>query len=263
MNRVQSRKSLIQAQVSIIVKKALTLALLVLSFPISAAASEYQCPIEVDSELELTAEALTITQEDSVLRLANGVATIDGTTFALDAEQAAAAQAYEAQVRQTVPPLVDLVSESLRLATVAIKGAFTSFYDGNPPADLIQAYDDLEAGVGDMVSRDGDNVTVRYGVQESMERIEPLIAGVVSESVAAMTTSLISLVFSSERDMASLTADAEALTQQIESELAEREAYIEQKADILCREMTALEASEDALHALVPEFEPWQITRMK
>jgi len=69
-------------------------------------------------------------------------------------------------------------------------------FNGKPPQDLVASFEQLELGVSEMISRNDGTVNLKYGVEETFARIEPLVQNALAESVAAMTRSIMAMMFS-------------------------------------------------------------------
>ncbi len=222
--------------------------------------SAIECNVDLKGVVTLNESDLVITQNDRSFRIEDGLVYVDDQEVLLNEMQAALVEEYESQLRQTIPPIVDLVVESLTLASVAIKLAFSELFSGSPPDALIAAFDELDAGVQNVVSRDGETTVVRQGVAESLEYLEPLVQKTIASSIAAMSEALlVSLFTGKQTDAAKMAEDAQAMSAKIESELEARGSIIEEQSAALCKQLKSLEAVESELLDALPAFAHWDV----
>ena len=220
------------------------------------------CDFEIQADLTVGPEQIVIEDRrlGEVLVGDSGDLSIDGRAVELDAAEREAVEAWASQVQTVVPAVVDLALDAMDLGVTAVTEVFAALVDGEPPAGVREALDDVRAEVHERLGREHDVWYVREdgisGPDDAMDSIGPLVERAVAESVASL---LVSLGRSLQTEDDSLAARMDAFAARMERFEADIEARverdaagIERRADRLCEEMTTLAEREADLRSSVP-----------
>lgn len=238
--------------------RSLLLAVLACALPASVAAQ--QCDFGFDATLEIAPDRIVIDDEalGEVVIDEDGALGIDGRALALDAAQQASVEAWAMQLREVVPAVVEVAIDGVEIAVTTVSEVFAALVDGDAPASVQNALEDLRADVDAGLGReDGVWYVRRDGIEnldDTMTTLEPLIENAVAESVGALLVAVGRSMQSGDftARMEAFGERMERLDEEIETRVEARAAAIEDRADSLCTELRVLAAREEEMKARVP-----------
>jgi hypothetical protein len=220
------------------------------------------CDVEFDSNITVSPDAIEI-ESTAGSRMEIGAQYdlwIDDVKVDLDTSERALVQSYADQVRATIPEIVALALDGVEIGLTAVSEVFYAFSEDGPPEALLDSINNIQEEVAARMYRNGNTVHMKggeiRGLEETMSELEPALEDAISESVADIILAVGRSIRDGEGSLAEriaiLTDRAQQLEQTMESKIADRASELEQRADGLCEQVYALQASERRLHLEIP-----------
>jgi DNA anti-recombination protein RmuC len=255
-------------------KKALiTLAVCYLSMiaiiDLAYASDTNQCDMQLSSAIRITADSIEVTDASGALMqvLSKDQLTIAGKPVSLTDAQRHLLVAYNEQVRETVPAVVDIALEGIDLGLTAASEVFRSLFDAQPPTSLTRALAKIKARVDQQVRRGDNNIYLdARGLSDFdsvMEQLEPEIEAVMTASLGEVFSDLGNSLQAEDasiiESVANLVARMDGFAEKLEARLHQQAKTLKSKADSLCQQLQDLQIAELQLQRAIPAAKPFDL----
>jgi hypothetical protein len=251
-------------------KAIITLAICYLSLAAIAAGAHMEgtrgniktCNVEIQSDITVKPDAIEVTTStgNRMVIDQNHELFIDGETIGLDTDERALVESYAEQLRNTIPELVTVALEGVEIALTAVSEVFYTFSEDGPPASLLSSIDSIQEEVSARMYRDGNTIHIKgdeiNGLEATMSDLELALEDAISESIGDLVVLVGRSLKESEGSLAeriaSFTDQMESFEADIQTRITDKAEQLEQKAEGLCEQVYALQATESRLHQAMP-----------
>lgn len=244
--------------------KHLTLTTLTLASLFSTstfANGDYQmsCNVNINGNIAFANNELTVesASQESILFTATGAVLLDGKPVTLSAEEKALALRYYKDVEASIPMVVDVTLEALKITDIALEEVFTGLLGAKSkvPQTLNVRINDIANSVKEHVYQDPNSLTFNsaqlksdLGVGDKLEQeIEQMKAEIVSSVMGQLIVAIGQSMMNGGGNFAQLEARMGSLAQDIELKAKELGASLKEKSGDLCDKMKSLDETETQL----------------
>ncbi len=228
------------------------------------------CNVEFASDVRISPAAVEFTSTTGAPMVidADDRLFVDDEEVLLDESERAAVAAYAADVRRTVPKIVELALEGVEIGLAAVTEAFYALADAGPPQSLLDAIDRIQEGVASKMLIDGNVVEVKggeIGLEDAMDGLSPALSDAVSDAIGELVIAVGQSLKEGEGSlldrMAGFSTRMAEFEETVESRVAAKAKALEERAQGLCDQIYALQASESALHVNVPQTRQFDLVK--
>lgn len=229
----------------------------------SGAAFADQCDVNIDGQLSLINNVLTITTEDNdnVVIQADYQMFINGNTVDLSAEQQEWVVQYYQGITQAVPVVAAIAIDGVELAATALEEVFSNLLGANSQSlsDVTAKLHDLRDDIQyNFYADDGsiqlDSTRFTDGQllgQQWEAEFEQAIEEVVSSSIGHIMMAIGSELVFGDGDMDDFEQRMETFANDIEYKVESQAMALEQRADALCGQLAQIDYAENKLQSSV------------
>ena len=220
------------------------------------------CNVEIQSDITVKPDAAEVTTSIGNLMVINHnyELFIDGKTIGLDTDERALVESCVGQLRNKIRELVMVALEGVKIALTAVSEVFYTFSEDGPPASLLDSINSIQAEVTVRMYRDGNTLHIKGGEINSLEATmsdqEQALVDAISESIDDLVVSVGRSLKEGEgslaEQIASFTDKMESFETNIQTRITGKGEQLEQRAEELCEQVYALEATESRLHQAMP-----------
>jgi hypothetical protein len=236
---------------------------------VAYASNTNQCDMQLRSAIRITANEIEVTGADGVPMhiLDEDQLQIAEQPVGLTNTQRQLLIAYNEQVRETVPAIVDIALEGVELGMTAASEVFYDLLDAEPPVSLTKALDRIKTRVAQQVSRgDGSIYLDARGLSDLdsiMEKLEPEIEAVTTASLGEIFANLGNSLKAEDANLmeniARLAERMDGFSERLEARLQQQARTLETKADGLCQQLQDLQIAELKLQNAIPAARPFDL----
>lgn len=218
-----------------------------------------ECNISSDYDFHLTERSVVFTRKTGTPKtvlMRQGRLFVDDQWVAVSAADSRLLRDYERDARETMPLAQQIGRDAAQIAFTAI-GEVAAGLSNNPAetrARLAEARTKIDARLATAISAN------RFSGDELGKGIGDAVADVIPAVIGDIVGGAVSAAFSGD---AGRLQRMENLDAQIEALIAPRAKTLERNANLLCRNMEALERYDDALAYRLPDGRPLDLLVVK
>jgi len=228
-----------------------------------------ECDIELLVDVTVSKNSLLLDHSDYAMVeiTRDSQLFVRGREVTLDDEQRGLLARFDADLRQTLPGVVELVSEGLELGLTAVAEVFYGITSKAPPPELQAALDNLARDVRSQTSAGNGNFYYSADFESSLETTMEKLEPVIEESVKAAVGDIVYSVGAAieNEDMGffdGIEAFSTRMTnmgEQVERQVSERARDLEERSARICRDVERLYDNQEDLIDEVPELEDYRV----
>lgn len=235
-----------------------------------AFAHDNTCNVEFRSDITISPDAIEIASHDRQMVIKeNQDLYVDGNQVQLTSKEQELVETYAAQVRDTIPEIVAVALEGVEIGLTAVTEVFYAFSKDGPPESLQNSIDSIQETVDARMRQDDNIIYLKggeiSGLESTMDDLEPALEDAIADAVGSMIVSMGEALIEEEGSLterlAGLSRSAEQFERDIETKVKGRAERLEQRAEGLCDQVYALQATESRLHLEVPETRPFDLVK--
>lgn len=239
-----------------------------ISFAISAffganafAHNDFQlsCDTNISSNIVFADNQLSVksTKNEDILFNAEGVVSVDGKQISLTKEEQKLTQRYFNEVEATIPVVVDITVEALKITNMALTEVFTGLLGENSqlPQTINKRIDKVADGIRNHVYQNPNSLTFNsnylkddLGLDDDLEQeIESIKEEVVSSMMGELMVALGKAMISGDSDFSELEKRMDNLGDDIEKKAEILSKTLEEKSIDLCERISNIDNTEAQL----------------
>lgn len=220
------------------------------------------CEANINGELSFADNQLLVksTTKQDIVIMADGLVLVDGKTIDMNGQQTQLAKRYYQDVEASIPMVVDVTVEALRITNIALTEVFTGLLgeDSQLPSKIKNRLDDVAKAIEDHVYQNPDSLTFNsaylekdLGLDDNLDaEIENIQNELVSEAMGEMFVLLGKAMLSGDSDFSKFEQRMEKLGEEIEQRVESASVQIEKAAEKLCDKMHSLDETENQLQSV-------------
>jgi hypothetical protein len=245
--------------------------LIALSFAASAflstsvfAHDDYQlsCDTNISGSIVFANNQLTVksNKDEDILFNSTGIVKVDGKPISLSKEEQELAQRYYNEVEATIPIVVDITVEALKITNTALTEVFSGLLGENSelPQKLNTRINDISEAIRAHVYQDPNSLTFNsdylkddLGLGDDLEtEIESITEEIVTSMMGELMISFGKAMLSGDGDLSELEKRMENLGQDIEQKTEVLGKRLEEKSLVLCERIKSIDATETQLRSI-------------
>ena len=227
--------------------------------------SSYQnnsCDMELDGHIQYYQGDLTVQMDNGLVMTIDSHhnMTIDGESVSLDSEQQRWVSEYYNNIDIAIPMTLNIASEGLQIANVAVTEVFTELLGGDQMGDdFRELFDSLETKLNTSFYDDAGNIRVDSTkfdepgwFDESWEQeFEAQIESLISESMGRILIAVGTQMLWEGGDMSEFEQKMERWGEDLEYRLESQAAALEEKGDALCKVLKKADYAEGKMQASI------------
>ena len=220
---------------------------------------QLSCDTNISSNIVFADNQLTVkssTNED-ILFNADGIVTVDGKKISLTKEEQKLTQRYFNEVEATIPIVVEITVEALKITNMALTEVFTGLLGEKSqlPQTITKRIDQLADGIRSHVYQNPDSLTFNshylkndLGLNDDLEQeIESIKEEVVSSMMGELMVTLGKAMISGDSNFSELEKRMENLGGDIEKKADILSKTLEEKSLLLCERISKIDDTEAQL----------------
>jgi len=229
------------------------------------------CHVEFQSDITINPDAIEIASDNDSKMIINRdhQVFIDGREIDMNGDETELVEQYAAQVRSTIPEIVSVAMAGVEIGLTAVTEVFYAFSEAGPPPSLLNTINQIEDEVSASMYQDGNVVSMKggeiSGLNTAMNELEPALEQAISESVGDIIVSVGQSLKNGEGSLAeritAFTDRMENFEKDIEAKMGAKAGKLEQRAEGLCEQVYALQATESQLHLAVPAMREFDLVK--
>jgi hypothetical protein len=222
----------------------------------------HSCDVELESDITIREEAIEISTDSDrrMVVTADHALFVNGEEIELTQEERELVEDYARQVRGTIPEVVEVALEGVEIGLTAVTEVFYVFSEDGPPASLLNVIGSIQEEVSSRMYNDGKEVHLKggeiQGLESAMSELEPAMEDAIADSIGETIMSLGRSLREGEGSLAdritAVTERASNLEKDIETRVAAQAEALGRRAENLCDQVYALQATESQLHMKLP-----------
>ncbi|AUI83803.1 DUF2884 family protein [Alteromonas macleodii] len=220
------------------------------------------CDMELDGHIQYYQGDLTVKMDNgSVMTIdSHHNMTINGESVSLDSEQQRWVSEYYNNIDIAIPMTLNIASEGLQIANVAVTEVFTELLGGDQMGDdFRELFDSLETKLNTSFYDDAGNIRVDSTkfdepgwFDESWEQeFEAQIESLISESMGRILIAVGTQMLWEGGDMSEFEQKMERWGEDLEYRLESQAAALEEKGDALCKVLKKADYAEGKMQASI------------
>ena len=220
------------------------------------------CDMELDGHIQYYQGDLTVQMDNgSVMTIdAHHNMTINGESVSLNSEQQRWVSEYYNNIDIAIPMTLNIASEGLQIANVAVSEVFTELLgDAQMDDNFRELFDSLETKLNASFYDDAGNIRVDSTkfdepgwFDESWEQeFEAQIESLISESLGRILIAVGTQMLWEGGDMAEFEQKMERWGEDLEYRLESQAAALEEKGDALCKVLKKADYAEGKMQASI------------
>jgi hypothetical protein len=247
-------------------------ALTSLSSAVQAHNVNNSCNINFEKDLAITSQHVAITDNGTELWRINsdGQLWLEGKVVATDSDTRLLLRDYQAGIRSQTLETVALVEDALIIAADAVNSVLTELtgesLDSHPA--LQKALDKIKTSTEQIVVRSGDHIEVYGSRFDSMgDAFGNEFAQAIEEAVASSMGSVMMIIGKAmssgegnfEQRMEAFGTKMERFGDNLSARMELKSAALEQRADVMCSKLHALDVIESQIQQAVPQMKQYDL----
>ena len=220
------------------------------------------CDMELDGHIQYYQGDLTVQMDNGLVMTIDSHhnMTIDGESVSLDSEQQRWVSEYYNNIDIAIPMTLNIASEGLQIANVAVTEVFTELLGGDQMGDdFRELFDSLETKLNTSFYDDAGNIRVDSTkfdepgwFDESWEQdFEAQIESLISESMGRILIAVGTQMLWEGGDMSEFEQKMERWGEDLEYRLESQAAALEEKGDALCKVLKKADYAEGKMQASI------------
>ena len=220
------------------------------------------CDMELDGHIQYYQGDLTVQMDNGLVMTIDSHhnMTIDGESVSLDSEQQRWVSEYYNNIDIAIPMTLNIASEGLQIANVAVSEVFTELLGGDQMGDdFRELFDSLETKLNTSFYDDAGNIRVDSTkfdepgwFDESWEQeFEAQIESLISESMGRILIAVGTQMLWEGGDMSEFEQKMERWGEDLEYRLESQAAALEEKGDALCKVLKKADYAEGKMQASI------------
>lgn len=220
------------------------------------------CDMELDGHIQYYQGDLTVQMDNGLVMTIDSHhnMTIDGESVSLDSEQQRWVSEYYNNIDIAIPMTLNIASEGLQIANVAVTEVFTELLGGDQMGDdFRELFDSLETKLNTSFYEDAGNIRVDSTkfdepgwFDESWEQeFEAQIESLISESMGRILIAVGTQMLWEGGDMSEFEQKMERWGEDLEYRLESQAAALEEKGDALCKVLKKADYAEGKMQASI------------
>ena len=220
------------------------------------------CDMELDGHIQYYQGDLTVQMDNGLVMTIDSHhnMTIDGESVSLDSEQQRWVSEYYNNIDIAIPMTLNIASEGLQIANVAVTEVFTELLGGDQTGDdFRELFDSLETKLNTSFYDDAGNIRVDSTkfdepgwFDESWEQeFEAQIESLISESMGRILIAVGTQMLWEGGDMSEFEQKMERWGEDLEYRLESQAAALEEKGDALCKVLKKADYAEGKMQASI------------
>ena len=220
------------------------------------------CDMELDGHIQYYQGDLTVQMDNGLVMTIDSHhnMTIDGESVSLDSEQQRWVSEYYNNIDIAIPMTLNIASEGLQIANVAVTEVFTELLGGDQTGDdFRELFDSLETKLNTSFYEDAGNIRVDSTkfdepgwFDESWEQeFEAQIESLISESMGRILIAVGTQMLWEGGDMSEFEQKMERWGEDLEYRLESQAAALEEKGDALCKVLKKADYAEGKMQASI------------
>jgi len=236
---------------------------------VAYATNTNQCNMQIRSAIGITADTIEVTGSDGALMHISRQEQlkIAGKPVNLTDTQRQLLATYSAQIRETVPAIVDIALEGVELGLTNASEFFYSLLDAEPPASITNALDNVKARINQQVRRGDDNLYLDARGLSDLDSVideqDPEIDAVITASMGEIFTNVGNSLKTEDASLmesiANLVERMDGFSEKLEARLDQQQKALEAKTDGLCQQLQDLQLAELQLQNAIPAAKPFDL----
>lgn len=226
--------------------------------------NDYQlsCETNITSNIIFADKQLTVrsTTDEDILFDSAGRVKVDGKSISLTKEEQKLAQRYFNEVEATIPIVVDITVEALKITNMALTEVFTGLLgeDSELPQTLNNRIDKVTDAIKTHVYQDPNSLTFNsaylkddLGLGNDLDtEIESMKAEIISSMMGELMVSLGKAMLSGDGDFSDLGTRMENLGIDIDQKAELLSKNLEEKSLVLCERIKGIDDTETQLRSI-------------
>ena len=224
------------------------------------------CDMELDGHIQYYQGDLTVTMDNgSVMSIdAQHNMTVNGEAVSLNREQKKWVGEYYDNIDMAIPMTLNIASEGLEIANVAVTEVFTELLGGDQMGDdFRELFNSLDAKLNTSFYDEAGNIRVDSTkfdepgwFDESWEQeFETQIESLISESIGRILIAVGTQMLWEGGDMSEFEEKMERWGEDLEYRLESQAAALEEKGDALCKVLKQADYAEGKMQASIAGLE--------
>ena len=220
------------------------------------------CDMELDGHIQYYQGDLTVQMDNGLVMTIDSHhnMTINGESVSLDSEQQRWVSEYYNNIDIAIPMTLNIASEGLQIANVAVTEVFTELLGGDQMGDdFRELFDSLETKLNTSFYDDAGNIRVDSTkfdepgwFDESWEQeFEAQIESLISESMGRILIAVGTQMLWEGGDMSEFEQKMERWGEDLEYRLESQAAALEEKGDALCKVLKKADYAEGKMQASI------------
>ncbi|MCE9678036.1 YggN family protein [Shewanella sp. AS1] len=240
---------------------------------LSFGGNDSHCEVSLNYDVAVEPKKFVVSEADKeVYRVELGKLYVEGKEVELDAKQQQLVSQYADEVGKQVPEVIDLVHDAVAIATTAVSMALTPLLGDAAGANVDAMMARLSERIDDIAYQQGDRFYL--GATESSiektfgDEFEQEMEQLVQNSIGSIMMSIGSEMMngdggSFEEKMEAFSAKMDNVGKDIEAQLEQQSAELENRADKLCDNFQQLALLESQMREAVPELESYPLMKLQ
>ena len=231
-----------------------------------------QCEVSLNYDVAVERRKLIISEDKKeVYRIELGQLYVDGAAVNLDANQQKLVNQYADEVSQQLPEVIDLVHDAVDIASTAVSMALTPLLGDATGAKIDEMMDRLGSRIDTVAYQNGDRFYLG-STESSLEdtfgkEFEQEMEQLVQSSIGSMMMTLGSEMMNGDGDsfeekMQAFSVKMDNVGKDIEVQIEQQAADLEERADKLCDNFQQLVVLESQLRKEIPQLEKYPLMKV-
>ena len=221
------------------------------------------CKWQLDGNIAVNPDNLVLTNAagNHLKMTRDNQVFIDDQPIVVNEHQSALVASYNQHLRTTVPAIVNIALDGVEIGLTAVTEIFSSIAGTPPSASLTAAMERIRADIDTHLSRNqqtfqlnGSTIQMlNSGMDQAIEDLKPsFVASVTGAVLMNLGQSIASGDDDLEARLDGFASRMETLSDELETKIRAKTAKLEDQAQALCVQITALQATEMHLQAAMP-----------
>lgn len=231
-----------------------------------------QCEVSLNYDIAVEPRKLIVSEDKKeVYRIELGKLYVDGSSVDLDAKQQKLVNQYADEVSQQLPEVIDLVHDAVDIASTAVSMALTPLLGDATGAKIDEMMDRLGNRIDTVAYQNGDKFYLG-STESSLEdtfgkEFEQEMEQLVQSSIGSLMMTLGSEMMNGEGDsfeqkMEAFSAKMDNVSKDIEVQIEQQAADLEERADKLCDNFQQLVVLESQLRQEIPQLDKYPLMKV-
>ncbi len=220
------------------------------------------CKANINGDLSFANNQLLVksTSKEDIVIMPDGLVLVDGKPISLNRQQTGLAKRYFEDVEASIPMVVDVTVEALKITNIALNEVFTGLLgeDSALPGKIKSRLDDLADAIEDHVYQDPDSLTFNtayleedLGFDDNLDaEIESIQNELVAEAMGEMFILLGKAMLTGDSDFSNFEQRMNKMGEEIEQRVESASVQIEEAAEKLCDKIHSLDETENQLQSV-------------